>query len=211
MASFLKKMRWFDLAIVTGGVFVVVYLQLVKREQDVTANVALALYGLETSVVALTDFNTTDEETVGHFEDWQTNREYYGAFASAPDGAYGWTTRYNTTDAAREGAMAFCGKWAEDCEVIAVSMPSDYEPKEGTTLSGGSTSYLERYNAERGAKAYAASEIGFSRFVSKRRSREEAERDAMINCREAVAEHREDKPLPDWPCRILRSEGWSGL
>lgn len=209
MASILSKVRWFDVCVVIGGVGLIVGLQVLKgrdgappeNKRDVT------VFGEVATVVDRIALNTETEETVTEFEQWRTVPEYFGAFASSPRGAYGWTTRYNSRAAAETGALSFCRKWSEDCVLIAESLPADYVETDGVTMSWGSREYFRSYEGDRNAKAYAASESGIARYVSGQRSRVEAEKIALLNCQKAWDAYREDKPLPAWSCEILRSEG----
>ncbi len=206
--SILKRLRWFDLAVVAGGIFLIVFLQLQSEEEEtaeVEAEIALALFSEVSQVQEIKDLASDDVNATDAWAEWSGTPEYYGAFASAPTGAFGWTTRYNSENAARRGALAFCGQWSDECELNAVSLPTDYAETDDVTMSGGSTSYYRSYQAAIGAKAYALSEVGISRFVHQHRTREEAEAEAMTNCSDAVADYVTDKPLPDWPCQIIRS------
>lgn len=136
---------------------------------------------------------------------WIADAAHYGAFATSPDGAWGWTDRYNDAAMAEASALAFCARRGTGCAVIAVSVPETPAPEGHVTMRRENVVDFLDYRDLPGARAFAVAESGASGWAWDYRSRAEAEAAALANCASRNAERADD--LPQTTCRVIDSAG----
>lgn len=205
MAQLFRKLGWLDMVIMVLGVGVLVYLQVTKDAEIERTEIEIAVYP-DTTEIILTGEIPSAGSVRAAYDEWAADLSYFGAFAVGADESYGWSTRYGSPESARIGALAFCENRSSDCQVIATTLPVDFVPTEAETLEADAANGLLAYESKEGAKAYAHSPLGIAHWSWGYTTVQEAERVAFNKCDERVRAYGEGKPIPYWPCRVLRSE-----
>lgn len=128
---------------------------------------------------------------------------YFGAFALAKDGGYGYSSGTASLEAARDIALAHCRSVNTSCILVAELVPEGYvAPPPGTvTLSQQIYGYFMNAGKNRDYQALAVSEDGAFSMYWEIGSQAEANRLALDDC-EANRE-RSITGLRDMPCVLV--------
>jgi len=135
------------------------------------------------------------------FDELMLSAPYFGAFASAESGAYGWTSGYGTQAAARAAALAHCGQHAQDCRIIAELLPVELtgEAPDNSFSYDQSLAY-QAIRAREGPRALAVSIDGSWAF-SAASSHPEAIATVLRNCENSRSGTQ--AYLSKMPCRVF--------
>ncbi|MFN3936174.1 MAG: hypothetical protein ACK4KW_01225 [Gemmobacter sp.] len=136
-----------------------------------------------------------DEVQEQNFRTEFATRDYFGAFAIAPDGSHAWSYGYGTMAAAEQGALSRCATVAENCRVTSILVPRVWNGEEDT-LSWQQAQLLAEVAAQSGPRAVAVSADG-ARAAGHGPF---AERDALSGCDRA---RQTGSGLPEHRCRIV--------
>lgn len=200
-----RRLGMLDVGVMLAGIGLLVYLQVTKDTDVETPEIPVAVFGEATTIATIAEV-PADTEVQEAFATWSASPEYFGAFAADDEGHYGWTERYGGPEAAEIGAVAFCERRSSKCRLIARSLPEDFYETEAETLEADAARGFVEYQSKPGAKAYAHSQQGIAHWAWGHATVEDAERVALRNCTTRVENYAQDKPLPNWPCRLIRSE-----
>lgn len=198
------RLGWIDAAVVILGIAILIALQVAKTTDAPPEPVDIAQFSLEAKVTELATL-TPEGAAAEAYQAWLSSTDYYGAFAAAADGRFGWSTRYGSPAAADAGALAFCKGRGAACTIIARVLPEDYAPGPAVTLEADAARGLQEWYGKTGAKAFAHSEQGVAHWAWGHATIADAERVALHKCEARVQAYIKGKPIPYWPCRILLS------
>ncbi|MEL6519673.1 MAG: hypothetical protein AAFQ66_01835 [Pseudomonadota bacterium] len=142
-------------------------------------------------------------------DEFLSRPDYFGAFAVAGDGAYGWFSRANDIETARDYALTYCESYQPvgsefTCIVVATTVPRGFDGPGNGTLRHKAGADLWALKTDRrfaGARALAASGSGAYGFVYNRPSSAGAERDALQICEQYNS--KTDVILPRSQCKVL--------
>jgi hypothetical protein len=190
----LRALRWYDYAVVIGGLFVVAWLGQLPDP-------APRLYDAETRIIHYGDRKMRDAAREAFVQDFATGA-YFGAFYQASDGAYGWATGHNSPQAAQANALAHCAQYAEDCTLKAELLPAGWTECACLTLRAEAARSFADYLQGSGARAFAKSENGASGWAAGHATIWSAKSAALDLCEDRRAKN-QPTHLPDWPCRVV--------
>ena len=131
----------------------------------------------------------------------RTNALGHAALAEGPEGAFGWVSGRQTSAAAQQDALDFCGPRCQITLVRAEGMIT--HPELDEALSPYVDTYYRAYRAAPDHKAFAINDAGVTGYWYGAGSSAAARANALRTCeaynseRDAVLRHR--------PCRIIHS------
>ncbi|MCF6445956.1 DUF4189 domain-containing protein [Nereida sp. MMG025] len=129
---------------------------------------------------------------------------FFGAMAVDPQGAWGWTTGYNSLEAARKDALDLCNTGVlsgQDCEIVAELIPQNGQVMEGgKTLSAEAAAELVKHQEKRGASAFAITADGTYGHGWGYDTIADAEARAM---RECSTRNTDRGDLTTYPCEVI--------
>ncbi|WP_141246435.1 DUF4189 domain-containing protein [Actibacterium ureilyticum] len=197
----MRELGWLDLGVVLAALAALALVGSARPGQ--TPEPALALLSDQTVIVRRHDL-VLEGGTLDAWQEAFQTAEYFGAFAAAPDGGYGWVAAYSTMEAARQSALARCARRSPGCVIVAEAMPVDPVPDHSRTLRHREAQNFQRYRTLPGAKAFAISENGAYGMSWRAMSPQIARRKALANC-ENANERDQTGGLPDWPCFVIHA------
>ena len=196
----MKNLQWYDPVVLALGIAVFAAVEFSKPDLP-----QIRTFGPEHTIWGGPPGESTAQARTAYLQRFLKG-SYFGAFALAPGGAWGWSTENNSEEAARQNALAHCGQYDTACEVIAVLVPEGYDQAEGITLKLASAEIYRAYQLAAPAKAFAVSENGASSYSYEYETQAEAEAAALEDCETRRKKGQPDF-LPDWPC-ILVDSSW---
>ena len=125
----------------------------------------------------------------------------HAALAEGPEGAFGWATNRQTSVAAQQDALDYCGPQCRITLTRAVGMIR--HPDLGEAISPHVDTYFEAYRAAPGHKAFAINDGGVTGYWYGAPSRVIARSEALRTCEAYNAER--DTALRHRPCRVIHA------
>lgn len=130
---------------------------------------------------------------------------YHAAFATNPEGGYGWSDNYSTQEEADASALAWCRADGDGCAIVARITPTEVIRIEDVPLSRTAALGAAEYGQKPGYKALALSEFGDWGAAWGHNSRAAAVADALASCRAGLVSNVPDG-LPVGTCRVVWAE-----
>lgn len=153
----------------------------VAQAEPVTPGVAVFAPSSRVHVLGSAALTPDGEQAFGR--DFST-AIYFGAFAVAKDGGWGYFTGVNSRVAARELALAECRRVSPDCAIYAELLPSDYaDPGPGTiTLGPDAARVYREAETDLGFHAMAVSADGAYAKIWSAATQDAADQQALADC-----------------------------
>lgn len=187
-----------DAAVVAAGLLLVGLLQLRGAEPE-----ERTLYVVEKRVETLGPAPKRQfEKAFNTYETFLTKRGYYGAFASAEDGGFGWADNHTSQSRADRLALDTCSEYSEACQIIARLRPEVEVQFDGIMLSYTQAVALDRFPTQSNHKAIALSNYGVWGAAWERSAPFVAKQAALREC-QVNLENQKLETQDDMACRLV--------
>ena len=197
MSQHRKTLTFADAAFVIAGLLLVGWLQ-VNGAEPVERTTYLADRHLDTFGPPP---HQNHQKAMAAYEKFTAESEYYGAFANAQDGSFGWADNHSSQDRADSMAMARCAKYSQSCQITARLSPTVVTLFEGHPLSQTQAMALDRFPTLPNHKAIALSNYGIWGAAWERTAPFVAKQAALRQCRKRLEEEGLDQQ-GGFACRL---------
>lgn len=200
MSFFFRRLRLAHLPVVALGCAFIVVMQ--KDREAQAAPEPIHSTGTASPSVPTVKLSG---DALSAFQSQYRKGGYFGAFAVGADGAFGWTESYGTLAGARQGALAYCHRMGENCQIVSELVPDGETAHLAEFLVP--FRYKDAYATYRdasGAKAFAMTENGAYGSAWGHTTIWAAKAAALRNC-QAHQDMEHPDYMPGWPCQITEA------